>query len=96
VAKLYARGDIHARLPSIRAVGYRQLWEHLAGESKLHEAVQRGIAATRALAKRQLTWLRAEKGLERLDPLAPGAFERWRDEVCASLSRTWPLIGAAC
>jgi tRNA dimethylallyltransferase len=96
VAGLYARGDIHARLPSMRAVGYRQLWEHLAGESKLHEAVQRGIAATRALAKRQLTWLRAEKGLERLDPLMPGAFERWRDEATASLSRTWPLIGAAC
>jgi tRNA dimethylallyltransferase len=96
VAKLYARGDIHARLPSMRAVGYRQLWEHLAGESKLHEAVQRGIAATRALAKRQLTWLRAEKGLERLDPLAAGAFEHWRDGLCASLSRTWPLIGAAC
>lgn len=96
VARLYARGDIHARLPSMRAVGYRQLREHLAGESKLHEAVQRGIAATRALAKRQLTWLRAEKGLEGLDPLAPGAFERWRDEVAASLSRTWPLIGAAC
>jgi len=96
VAGLYARSDISARLPSMRAVGYRQLWEHLAGETKLREAVQRGIAATRALAKRQLTWIRADRGLESVDPFAPGAFERWRETVAASLSRTWPVIGAAC
>ncbi len=96
VARLYARSDISANLPSMRAVGYRQLWEHLSGETRLDEAVQRGIAATRALAKRQLTWIRADRGLECLDPFAPGAFERWQEAAAASLSRTWPVKGAAC
>jgi tRNA dimethylallyltransferase len=94
--RLYARSDMSARLPAMRAVGYRQLMEHLAGETKLNEAVQRGIAATRALAKRQLTWIRADPGLERLDPYEPDAYERWRKAAAASLSRTWPVVGAAC
>lgn len=58
VERLYQRGDLHPGLPAIRAVGYRQLWQHLAGECSLDEAVARGVAATRQLAKRQLTWLR--------------------------------------
>jgi len=58
VRQLWQRGDLHPDLPAIRAVGYRQLWQHLAGECSLEEAVQKGIAATRQLAKRQLTWLR--------------------------------------
>jgi tRNA dimethylallyltransferase len=58
VKALYQRGDLHPGLPAIRAVGYRQLWQHLAGECNLEEAVEKGIAATRQLAKRQLTWLR--------------------------------------
>jgi len=58
VRALHRRGDLHADLPAIRAVGYRQLWQYLAGECALEEAVERGIAATRQLAKRQLTWLR--------------------------------------
>lgn len=58
VRALYQRGDLHADLPAIRAVGYRQLWQHLAGECSLEEAVDRAVAATRQLAKRQLTWLR--------------------------------------
>jgi tRNA dimethylallyltransferase len=58
VRSLWQRGDLDPGLPAIRAVGYRQLWQHLAGECSLDEAVQRGIAATRQLAKRQLTWLR--------------------------------------
>jgi len=61
VAGLFAREDLHAGLPAIRSVGYRQLWMHLAGELTLEEAVERGIIATRQLAKRQMTWLRAEK-----------------------------------
>jgi tRNA dimethylallyltransferase len=52
----------------MRSVGYRQLWAHLDGEYGLEEAEQRGIFATRQLAKRQLTWLRAEKGPHWLDP----------------------------
>ena len=58
VRALHQRGDLHPGLPAIRAVGYRQLWQHLEGECSLEEAVERGIAATRQLAKRQLTWLR--------------------------------------
>ncbi|GAP38256.1 tRNA (adenosine(37)-N6)-dimethylallyltransferase MiaA [Piscinibacter sakaiensis] len=66
VRALRARGDLHAGLPSMRCVGYRQAWEALdaAGDGPLDAAAQallreRGIAATRQLAKRQLTWLRA-------------------------------------
>ena len=60
VRGLRARGDLHAGMPSVRAVGYRQLWEHLETGVELEEAVRRGIVATRRYAKRQLTWLRAE------------------------------------
>jgi tRNA dimethylallyltransferase len=68
VRGLRQRGDLTARHPSMRSVGYRQLWAHLDGEFDLEEAERRGIFATRQLAKRQLTWLRAEKGPRRLDP----------------------------
>ncbi|KID54927.1 tRNA dimethylallyltransferase [Pseudoalteromonas luteoviolacea] len=59
VLALYNRDDLHPDLPSIRCVGYRQMWEHLSGECDYDEMVFRGIAATRQLAKRQLTWLRS-------------------------------------
>jgi tRNA dimethylallyltransferase len=59
VAALRARGDLHPDLPSMRAVGYRQIWEHLDGAVDLDRAVERALAATRQLAKRQLTWLRS-------------------------------------
>jgi tRNA dimethylallyltransferase len=68
VKELHQRGDLTARHPSMRAVGYRQLWAHLDGDHSLQEAEQRGIFATRQLAKRQLTWLRAEKLACWLDP----------------------------
>ncbi len=58
VRELYVRGDLHPDLPAMRAVGYRQMWQHLAGEWSLEDAVARAEAATRQLAKRQLTWLR--------------------------------------
>ncbi|MEH6589980.1 MAG: tRNA (adenosine(37)-N6)-dimethylallyltransferase MiaA [Halioglobus sp.] len=58
VEALHSRSDLHADLPAIRAVGYRQLWQYLEGESTLEGAVDAGVAATRQLAKRQLTWLR--------------------------------------
>ncbi len=61
VRRLYERGDLHANLPSMRAVGYRQLWQHLAGECSVEEATRRAIVATRRLAKRQMTWLRSER-----------------------------------
>jgi tRNA dimethylallyltransferase len=58
VRRLRQRPDLHAGLPAVRAVGYRQLWRHLDGECSLDEAVKSATAATRQLAKRQLTWLR--------------------------------------
>jgi tRNA dimethylallyltransferase len=61
VKALYCRGDCHADLPAIRAVGYRQLWQHLAGDYDLDVAVEKAIIATRQMAKRQLTWLRAQE-----------------------------------
>jgi tRNA dimethylallyltransferase len=68
VRALHCRGDLTARHSSMRAVGYRQLWAHLEGEYGLAEAVEQGIASTRQLAKRQLTWMRAETAPRWLDP----------------------------
>jgi tRNA dimethylallyltransferase len=73
VRKLYARGDLHADLPAIRSVGYRQLWEHLSGRETLDSALQRAIFATRHLARRQLIWLRAEPDIKWLDALETDA-----------------------
>jgi tRNA dimethylallyltransferase len=60
VKNLRARGDLDLSLPSMRCVGYRQLWQFLAGELSHQEMVDKGIAATRQLAKRQITWLRKQ------------------------------------
>src|SRR5580700_2907257 len=60
VIRLRRSQDLSARHPSMRAVGYRQLWAHLDGQYALEEGVRRAVAATRQLAKRQLTWMRAE------------------------------------
>jgi tRNA dimethylallyltransferase len=60
VEGLYQRSDLHADLPAIRAVGYRQVWEHLTGQWDYNAMVERGVIATRQLAKRQLTWLKHE------------------------------------
>ncbi len=72
VRRLYERGDLHADLPSMRAVGYRQLWRHLAGGVILDTAVREAVTATRQLAKRQRTWLRTERKAIRFDALEPG------------------------
>jgi len=76
VRALRARGDLHPGLPSMRCVGYRQIWNMLAGESDLTHARDQAIAATRQLAKRQLTWLRAQPGRTVVDCLAPDAAEQ--------------------
>jgi tRNA dimethylallyltransferase len=75
VRRLHARGDLHADLPSIRAVGYRQLWQHLEGEIDLAEAVRQAVVASRRYAKRQMTWLRKEPGLVWLDSGDPGTLD---------------------
>jgi len=69
VVALRRRGDLHVGLPSIRAVGYRQVWEHLEGKLTSAEMQERGIIATRQLAKRQFTWLRSWTDLHWLDSL---------------------------
>ncbi|MCP1643377.1 tRNA dimethylallyltransferase [Pseudomonas citronellolis] len=70
VEALRARDDLHAGLPSIRAVGYRQVWEYLEGKLSYAEMEERGVIATRQLAKRQFTWLRSWGHLHWLDSLA--------------------------
>lgn len=60
VEALYRRGDLSEKMPSIRAVGYRQVWAYLAGEDDYDAMAEKGIIATRQLAKRQFTWLRRE------------------------------------
>jgi tRNA dimethylallyltransferase len=67
VEQLKARGDLHLDLPSIRCVGYRQMWQYLDGEYDFNEMRDKSIAATRQLAKRQLTWLRSWKNIYPLD-----------------------------
>jgi tRNA dimethylallyltransferase len=64
VQALRARSDLHAELPAMRCVGYRQAWEALDGQWPLSELRERGIAATRQLAKRQITWLRSSPARE--------------------------------
>jgi tRNA dimethylallyltransferase len=76
VRAFHARPDLHPGLPSMRAVGYRQVWSWLEGECSETEMVERGIAATRQYAKRQLTWLRGEADLTWLDPASPGLADR--------------------
>jgi tRNA dimethylallyltransferase len=64
VRALFSRDEVSAELPAMRAVGYRQVWAFLAGERGYDEMVEQAIVATRQYAKRQLTWLRSEPGLE--------------------------------
>ncbi len=82
VRRLRARGDLHPDLPSMRCVGYRQAWEALDEEARtgrlpLAELRERGIAATRQLAKRQVTWLRSMPWRHAIACDAPQATERW-------------------
>jgi len=64
LAGLRKRHELHERLPSMRCVGYRQAWGYLEGEYGRDALRDKGVAATRQLAKRQLTWLRSLPGLE--------------------------------
>ena len=78
VRRLRAQFSLDASLPSMRAVGYRQVWQYLDGEFGLTVLREKGIAATRQLAKRQLTWLRSMQDLRRFDCLA--------EDVCAQVA----------
>jgi tRNA dimethylallyltransferase len=76
VQALRNRRDLHAGLPSIRAVGYRQVWDHLDGALTAAQMQERGVIATRQLAKRQFTWLRSWPDLHWLDSLADDNLSR--------------------
>ena len=66
VETLWQRKALHADLPSVRSVGYRQAWQYLAGKCSYEAMLETAVIATRQLAKRQLTWLRSESGLTRI------------------------------
>lgn len=81
VRALRARYALHADLPSMRCVGYRQAWAHLEGEYGANELRDRGIYATRQLAKRQLTWLRAMPDVAGFDCFDPRTEAAVRDHL---------------
>jgi tRNA dimethylallyltransferase len=78
VEALRERGDLDLRLPSLRMVGYRQAWQYLTGEINYIQMIDRAVAATRQLAKRQLTWLRRYPGIVAFDPDLPDAADAVR------------------
>ena len=73
VRGLHARGDLLPNLPSIRSVGYRQAWRFLDGQCTFEEFRRASIAATRQLAKRQMTWLRSMPNVTVIDPTLAAA-----------------------
>lgn len=79
--KLMSEPRNNEELPSMRSVGYRQAWEHLERKTSLEEFIFKGVAATRQLAKRQLTWLRKEPNAIWLDPLKDGYLEKLKQQV---------------
>lgn len=81
VKALVDRGDLHLDLPSMRAVGYRQIWQYVVGDVDLQSARDAGIAATRQLAKRQVTWLRSWNELNIIATEEPFSVERVLREV---------------
>jgi len=87
VRLLRTRGDLHADLPSLRSVGYRQLWSHLAGETGLEAAVDAGQRATRNLAKRQLSWIRSEPALARIQGLEDQELAPIKGAITAVMGR---------
>ncbi len=82
VRGLQARG-VDRHLPALRAVGYRQLLRYVYGELPMGDAVQAALAATRQLAKRQMTWVRGDPGWRQVDPFAPDARDQWLAAVTA-------------
>src|SRR3546814_5539707 len=85
VAALHRRPDLHPGLPSVRCVGYRQLWEYLDGNAVLDTAIDQAIAATRRLAKRQLTWLRSRPERHVIDCLSRNATTQRSEEHTSEL-----------
>lgn len=76
VESLYRRGDLSLNLPSMRLVGYRQVWRYLDGQTSYEEMQERAIIATRQLAKRQITWCRSETDAKWYEPYETGIFSQ--------------------
>lgn len=85
VEQLRERGDLHLDLPSMRCVGYRQVWQYLDGEFDYPSMLEKGVAATRQLAKRQITWLRSWPDLHWLDPTAMDLVSEAQSIMCSQL-----------
>ncbi len=84
VRALQARGDLAPHLPALRSVGYRQAWRHLCGETNLAQFRAEAIAATRQLAKRQITWLRSMSDASRIDPFDEKALTELQRLIAAA------------
>ncbi len=84
VRALQARGDLAPHLPALRSVGYRQAWRHLCGETTLAQFRAEAIAATRQLAKRQITWLRSMSAASRIDPFDEKALTELQRLIAAA------------
>lgn len=85
VENLRARGDLTLQMPSMRAVGYRQVWEYLDGKYDFEQMRHKGIVATRQLAKRQLTWLRGEKDFLAFDGVKTAVYDKILKSLEAAL-----------
>jgi tRNA dimethylallyltransferase len=92
VSELFSRGDLTAEHRSMRAVGYRQMWQHLTGEIGLDEASKLAIAATRQLAKRQLTWLRKRSNALWFDSMHPDAADMILNALSEGGFTKWPSL----
>lgn len=86
VDALYRRGDLSEKAPSIRAVGYRQVWSYLSGEYDYDAMIEKSIIATRQLAKRQFTWLRREQHALRYHTGQPGLLQQALADIERQLS----------
>lgn len=89
VQALRKNPQLHADLPAIRSVGYRQAWEYLDGQTNFEEMRYKALAATRQLGKRQLTWLRAISGRKTFDPFNPEELKGAMEYCKNSLEKAW-------
>jgi tRNA dimethylallyltransferase len=89
VRRLYVRGDLTREHPAMRAVGYRQIWEYLAGACALQAAEEKAVAATRQLVKRQLTWLRGRPQAARFDCMHPDVARAIHDALSKGIFAEW-------
>ena len=85
VQELFERPELNLNLPSIRAVGYRQVWQHLEGTYNREQMVEKGVIATRQMAKRQLTWLRNNWQFERISMEDPEKLRKTL-KICSSIT----------